>query len=95
MQNGRCRMHGGKSLSWFAHPNYKHGLYSKYSPEGIFFNAEKKRRKHLRERIRMVKAMSTDELCAEMKRIFGRKTNMTLPPQEFRELLLQACERGL
>jgi hypothetical protein len=26
---GRCRMHGGKSLSGIAHPNYKHGKYSK------------------------------------------------------------------
>jgi hypothetical protein len=26
---GRCRMHGGKSLSGIAHPNYKHGRYSK------------------------------------------------------------------
>jgi hypothetical protein len=25
---GRCRMHGGKSLSGIAHPNYKHGPYS-------------------------------------------------------------------
>jgi hypothetical protein len=31
MANGRCRMHGGKSLAWFAHPRYKHGRYSKYS----------------------------------------------------------------
>jgi len=23
-------MHGGKSLSGIAHPNYKHGRYSKY-----------------------------------------------------------------
>lgn len=29
MGNGRCRMHGGKSLSGIAHPNYKHGRYSK------------------------------------------------------------------
>jgi hypothetical protein len=26
---GRCQMHGGKSLSGIAHPNYKHGRYSK------------------------------------------------------------------
>jgi hypothetical protein len=23
-------MHGGNSLAWFAHPNYKHGRFSKY-----------------------------------------------------------------
>ena len=26
----RCRMHGGLTLRWFAHPNYKHGRFSKY-----------------------------------------------------------------
>jgi hypothetical protein len=26
---GRCQMHGGRSLSGIAHPNYKHGKYSK------------------------------------------------------------------
>lgn len=28
---GRCHLHGGKSLPGIAHPNYKHGWYSKYS----------------------------------------------------------------
>lgn len=32
MPNGRCRMHGGKSLSGVAHPNYRHGGYSKDLP---------------------------------------------------------------
>jgi hypothetical protein len=27
---GRCHLHGGKSFAWMAHPNYKHGWYSKY-----------------------------------------------------------------
>ncbi len=31
MPNGRCSKHGGKSLKLFAHPNFKHGRYSKYS----------------------------------------------------------------
>ena len=31
MENGRCSNHGGKSLQFVAHPNYKHGRYSKYS----------------------------------------------------------------
>ena len=31
----RCRMHGGKALKGFAHPNYKHGRYSDYMPEKL------------------------------------------------------------
>jgi hypothetical protein len=27
----RCRLHGGKTLFWFAHPNYKTGEYSRYA----------------------------------------------------------------
>lgn len=29
MKNGRCRLHGGKSLSGAAHGRYKHGFYTK------------------------------------------------------------------
>lgn len=32
MPNGRCRMHGGKSLSGIASPTYKTGRYSKHLP---------------------------------------------------------------
>jgi hypothetical protein len=32
--NGRCSLHGGKSLAGFAHPQYKHGIYSKYGTAG-------------------------------------------------------------
>jgi hypothetical protein len=32
MPNGRCRMHGGKSLGGLASPTFKHGRYSKYMP---------------------------------------------------------------
>jgi hypothetical protein len=32
MANGRCRMHGGKSLSGWAHPRAKTGRYFKYMP---------------------------------------------------------------
>lgn len=32
MSNGRCRMHGGKSLSGIASPRYKHGRYSVHLP---------------------------------------------------------------
>ncbi len=28
LTNGRCRLHGGKSLRGAAHPNFKHGRYS-------------------------------------------------------------------
>lgn len=30
MENGRCRLHGGLSLSGADHPNFKHGAYSIY-----------------------------------------------------------------
>lgn len=33
MENGRCRYHGGKSLSGIASPTFKTGRYSKYLPE--------------------------------------------------------------
>lgn len=29
MKNGRCRLHGGKSLSGTAHGRYVHGYYTK------------------------------------------------------------------
>lgn len=28
MRNGRCRLHGGKSLSGIVHPSFRHGQYS-------------------------------------------------------------------
>jgi hypothetical protein len=59
-RGGRCHMHGGKSYFWFAHPNYKHGWYSKYSSrsliiymlrqEGIRFDTYGEYRKFLQER---------------------------------------------
>ncbi|WP_319588063.1 HGGxSTG domain-containing protein [uncultured Desulfobulbus sp.] len=33
MQNGRCRLHGGKSLSGKAHGRYKHGQFTKIAKE--------------------------------------------------------------
>ena len=36
----RCRMHGGKSLIGIAHPNHKHGLYSKHCLLGMMLRAE-------------------------------------------------------
>lgn len=32
MPNGKCNLHGGKSLKGPASPNFKHGRYSKYVP---------------------------------------------------------------
>ena len=56
MPNGRCRMHGGKSPAWFAHPRYKHGLYSKYSPAGIARRARIEARRRSRALWREVRA---------------------------------------
>jgi hypothetical protein len=33
MPNGRCRLHGGKSLHGIAHPGFKDGKRSKYMPK--------------------------------------------------------------
>lgn len=35
MSNGRCRIHGGKSLGGADSPTFKTGLYSKYAPAKI------------------------------------------------------------
>jgi hypothetical protein len=35
MPNGRCRMHGGASLSGVASPRWKHGRYSKCVPKNL------------------------------------------------------------
>ena len=40
MGNGRCRVHGGKSLSGISHPNYKTGKYVKSLPRRYFENYE-------------------------------------------------------
>ena len=46
MRNGRCRMHGGASLSGRAHGRYKHGEFTKEAQE---------QRRRLRELLRMAK----------------------------------------
>ena len=33
MKNGRCRLHGGKSLSGIQHGRYKHGSYTRKAIE--------------------------------------------------------------
>ena len=48
----RCRMHGGQSRKWIAHPNYKHGQFSKYSLLGPRPSADKEARQRLREKKR-------------------------------------------
>lgn len=40
MPNGKCRMHGGKSVSGLAHPSTKHGRYSKDLPTRMLANFE-------------------------------------------------------
>lgn len=35
MQNGRCRMHGGKTPKGVNLPHFKHGRYSTYLPNGL------------------------------------------------------------
>lgn len=40
MANGRCRMHGGKSLGGVDSPTFKHGRYSRYLPEHIQAKAQ-------------------------------------------------------
>ena len=35
MKNGRCRMHGGASLSGVASPTFRHGRYSTVLPKGL------------------------------------------------------------
>lgn len=35
MPNGRCRMHGGKSLTGIAQPNFRSGRYSKHLPSRL------------------------------------------------------------
>ncbi|MDQ3713824.1 MAG: hypothetical protein M3388_16610 [Acidobacteriota bacterium] len=52
MRNGRCSNHGGKSLLWFAHPNYKHGRYSKYSGIPEREKADRYRKRHFEKRLK-------------------------------------------
>ena len=58
MRNGKCRLHGGKSLSGTAHGRYKHGRFTKAAME---------ERRRLAELLRDVK--ETMELCATKQRI--------------------------
>lgn len=95
MLNGRCRMHGGASLKWFAHPRYKHGLYSKYSIEGIHRRAAIKNRKWWRARIKAVRTMSDGQLYVEASRILKLLGIRNIQPVEIRELLLALYQASL
>jgi hypothetical protein len=83
-------MHSGKSLRWFAHPNYEHGLYSKYSFEGTERRSEQARRKRARERVREIQIMSQGQLLTEMRRLFGPSVAKDIGVEEFREMLVIA-----
>lgn len=52
MKNGRCRLHGGKSLSGIAHGRYKDGRFTKESKEARRQLAELMR--DVRELIRQI-----------------------------------------
>lgn len=94
MRYGRCRMHGGASLRGFAHPQYKHGLFSKYSLEGLQSRVACKARKWWRGRIRALRRMSEWQLQEEARRI-SRLLGAEINPAETREFLQALYRAGL
>lgn len=55
--NLRCHLHGGKSLAGYAHPNFKHGRYSKvinglHAEEIAAEKAKKKRQRAINKACR-------------------------------------------
>jgi hypothetical protein len=68
MANGRCRMHGGRSLAGVAHPNYKTGRYSSYVPQRLLPGFARQMRDpellQQREEIALVDAFVFDALKA-------------------------------
>jgi hypothetical protein len=68
MPNGKCYNHGGKSLRWMAHPNFKHGRYSKYS--GI---SEQEKADRLRKRNKEKQWKAFDEAVKQFVRAKGRE----------------------
>jgi hypothetical protein len=53
MKNGRCHLHGGKSLKGEEHPNFRHGKRSKYMPtklRAIFEDVESDLEAHVLQR---------------------------------------------
>lgn len=49
---GRCKFHGGRSLHGTAHPNFKHGLYSKHR---TFFMDDTEFRERQRRKLELVR----------------------------------------
>jgi hypothetical protein len=78
MPNGRCSKHGGKSLAWFAHPNYKHGRYSKYSGIPQIEKAERRRKKRFEKRLKKL-----DRAIGQFIAAKGREPNV----KEFNAIL--------
>ena len=68
MRNGRCSNHGGKSLIYIAHPNYKHGRYSKYSGIPQMEKAERYRKRHFERRLK-----AFDKAIGQFIQVKGRE----------------------
>jgi hypothetical protein len=64
MSNGRCPNHGGKSLSGPAHPNYKHGRYSKLNM--LFERLDRDRRRSERKSKRALAALLREKAMLEL-----------------------------
>lgn len=62
MPNGRCRMHGGKSLSGENHPRWKHGRYAVTTFDGMLRQAAIKLRKRERS-MRKEESYVNRKLC--------------------------------
>lgn len=66
MENGKCRMHGGKALRGMAVSGFKNGKHSKYMPHGLlglYDEARKDERKlELDEEIALVDTRTNDVL---------------------------------
>lgn len=87
MPNGRCRIHGGKSVAaGVGHHRFKHGKYSKSPLEAIAHRAAVQERKRLRKKKREILKLTTAELKARARRLFGQHSSMD--PEEVRRLML-------
>lgn len=84
MRNGRCYLHGGASLGGYAHPNFKHGLYSK-DPLCAF---EEKRKLLVEKQVRKT-FREFDRFAAAHEKRIGR----TLTSDEILELFHRFARR--
>jgi hypothetical protein len=94
MPNGRCRMHGGKSRSGIAHPNYKHGKFSKGHPAGLFHRTAIAHRKRLRARLKEIRGMGNKSLRAYARRLFGLAAR-GVTADDMRFMLLATTEAAI